>query len=324
MSNPQCSVVIPTIGRPTLERAIESALAQEGVDVEVVVAVSGDAQVAVKSRDPRIRVVGPFGGGANGARQGGIAACSLSTVAMLDDDDEWSSSKLRMQLAATDGLQTKNWLVSCEFTGRPRGRKTRGDSDREEYVIEDPAEYLFVRRQVLRQRHQLQTSTLVFPRELADVVPFDSNVKLHQDWAWLLGLKQRVDRLVIVKLNEPLVEYGVSEGFSISRSSKWDESLAWASTYLGSLSPRVRGDFAAAVSANFARKNGQPLAVVRCLLWSVRNGRPGLASLVFALLSIPFAAARGAKLALRRPRPGRPRPESAGRATSAPVVRAGR
>jgi len=318
MNNLSCSVVIPTIGRSSLERAIESALAQEGVDVEVIVAISGNAKVDVSSRDPRIRVVGPFGGGANGARQGGIAACSLSAVAMLDDDDEWSPNKLRMQLAATDGLQTGNWLISCEFTGRSRGRETRDGSGKERQIIKDPAEYLFVRRQVLRQRHQLQTSTLVFPRQLADVVPFDSNVKLHQDWAWLLSLKQQVDRLVIVNLPEPLVEYGVSEGFSISRSSKWDESLAWASTYLGSQSPRIRGDFAAAVSANFARKNGQPLAVARCLLWSVRNGRPGLASLVFALLSIPFAAVRGVKLALFRPQS-----KDASETTSTPMVQAG-
>jgi glycosyltransferase involved in cell wall biosynthesis len=295
-----CSVVIPTTGRSTLERAIESALAQEGVDVEVVVAVSGNAKVTVRSRDPRIKIVGPFGGGANGARQGGISACSLSAVALLDDDDEWSPRKLKAQLAVADHLKAGNWLISCEFITGLGERETRGDSGKEWQVIEDPAEYLFVRRHVLRQPHQLQSSTLIFPRTLADAVPFDSNIKLHQDWAWLLSLKRQVDRLVIVKLHEPLVKYGISEGPSMSRSSKWNDSLAWASTHLGSLSPRVRGDFAAAISANFARRSGQPLAVVRCLLWAVRNGCPGLASLVYVLTSIPRAAARGVTLSLRR------------------------
>ncbi len=110
---PAVSIVIPTHNRWSLlsRAALPSALAQEGVDVEVIVvddgsrdetserlAGLGDARVRVVRHESPRRVAA--------ARNSGIAAARGDWLAFLDDDDVWAPDKLRRQLdsAAADGV----------------------------------------------------------------------------------------------------------------------------------------------------------------------------------------------------------------------------
>ena len=102
---PEISIIIPTRNRGSLlaSRALPSALAQEGVDQEVVVVDDGSSDDTVARLaawdDARIRVVrvdGPHG--VSIARNAGIAAARGEWLAFLDDDDVWAPTKLRTQL----------------------------------------------------------------------------------------------------------------------------------------------------------------------------------------------------------------------------------
>ena len=102
---PEISIIIPTRNRGSLlaSRALPSALAQEGVDQEVVVVNDGSSDDTVARLaawdDARIRVVrvdGPHG--VSIARNAGIAAARGEWLAFLDDDDVWAPTKLRTQL----------------------------------------------------------------------------------------------------------------------------------------------------------------------------------------------------------------------------------
>jgi glycosyltransferase involved in cell wall biosynthesis len=103
--SPEVTVVIPTRDRRSLLlRTLRSALAQEGVTLEIVVVDDGsadDTPGAVEALgDERIHLVRherPHG--VAGARNAGIAAASGEWVAFLDDDDLWAPHKLRTQLA---------------------------------------------------------------------------------------------------------------------------------------------------------------------------------------------------------------------------------
>jgi glycosyltransferase involved in cell wall biosynthesis len=105
-SLPEVSVVIPTRDRwARLAVTLGSALAQEDVDLEVVVVDDG-SQDATPGRlaeidDPRLVVLrnaAPRGVAA--ARNRAIAAARAPWVAFLDDDDLWSPRTLRTQLDA--------------------------------------------------------------------------------------------------------------------------------------------------------------------------------------------------------------------------------
>jgi glycosyltransferase involved in cell wall biosynthesis len=103
----RCSVIIPTYNRlPVLPRAIESVLAQDEPDFElIVIDDSTDDTPAWLARqtDPRIRVIRPERRrGVGAARNVGIAAARAPIVTFLDSDDWYLPQRLRRALEPLD------------------------------------------------------------------------------------------------------------------------------------------------------------------------------------------------------------------------------
>lgn len=102
----QVSVVIPTRNRwSLLAGTIRSALAQEDVELELVVVDDGSTDETPRRladlREPRLRVLrNDKSLGVARARNRGIASATGEWVAFLDHDDLWSPRKLRAQLDA--------------------------------------------------------------------------------------------------------------------------------------------------------------------------------------------------------------------------------
>ena len=103
--SPEITVVVPTRNRWHFLRAtLESALAQEGVELEVIVVDDGstdETQARLgEIADPRLRTVRhDVARGVAPARNHGIAEARGEWIAFLDDDDLWAPGKLAMQLA---------------------------------------------------------------------------------------------------------------------------------------------------------------------------------------------------------------------------------
>jgi hypothetical protein len=106
---PTVSVVLPTYNRAyVLRRAIDSVLAQQGAEIELIVvddASTDDTRALLATiADPRLRIVhAPRNGGAARARNLGVAAARGEWLAFQDSDDEWLPGKLASQLAAARG-----------------------------------------------------------------------------------------------------------------------------------------------------------------------------------------------------------------------------
>ncbi len=100
------SVVIPVYNREnTINRAIDSALSQTYSNVEVIVVDDGstDKTVSIVKEydDCRIKLIcQKERGGANKARNVGIANSQGEYIAFQDSDDEWLPDKLRSQIEA--------------------------------------------------------------------------------------------------------------------------------------------------------------------------------------------------------------------------------
>jgi glycosyltransferase involved in cell wall biosynthesis len=106
---PDVSVVIPTRNRWELlsTGALPSALAQEGVEIEVHVIDEGSSdatsQELERLNEPRVHVIRhDRPQGVAQARNAGIAAARGQWVAFLDDDDIWAPQKLRRQIDTAD------------------------------------------------------------------------------------------------------------------------------------------------------------------------------------------------------------------------------
>jgi len=189
---PSISVVVPTVGRPELLRALRSVRAQRTPSpIEVIVVYDGEPGAELPSgaaslTDHVIYTEGRVGGAR--ARNLGIAAASGDVVALLDDDDEWLPHKCEAQLALLQrSPDPKRTVVAGrQLTVSPRGAVSKPGPDRLIVDGESVENYLFRRRPPSGGRPSMYTSALLCPRELATEIPWDESLVRHQDWDWLV------------------------------------------------------------------------------------------------------------------------------------------
>lgn len=277
------SVVIPTVGRPELRAAVESALAQSYPVLEVLVCLDSDKDLGTISLDPRVQVLhtGPNRGG-NAARQAGIEAASGELVALLDDDDTWAPEKIGTQLEevrrrAPIGdawIATSRLVAVIEGEGEeiwPRDLMTES---------ERLGPYIFRKHRPVGGQGFVQASTLLFPRGLALRHPFDPTRRFHQDVAWLNLVDQAEPSLVVVQSADALTRYAVGAS-SVSKAIDPRLSLEWAQENIVD-DPRSLGDFILTTVVIYASRRGRPIEVLRMIREGYRCGRPGVPALVFA------------------------------------------
>jgi hypothetical protein len=126
---PDVSIVVPAYNVSTyLGAALESALAQKGVAVEVIVVDDGSTDgtaevIAGFAGDTRLRVISQANAGLPAARNVGIAAAAGRYIGFLDGDDVWLENKAERHAALLDadpGIDlTYSWWREIDDYGRP-------------------------------------------------------------------------------------------------------------------------------------------------------------------------------------------------------------
>lgn len=279
------SVVIPTIGRSSLEAAVQSALAQTYAVSEVIVVVDSDVEPVVP-KDDRVKVVHTgSGAGSSRARQLGIEKSTGDVIGLLDDDDVWLPNKLDVQLASLPE-DSALWIASSRF----RTVTADGGSEWPLRLIDvhQPVDQYLVRFHSLWfGGASAQTSTLLFPREIAETVPMNlPRGAVHDDPSWLIAVRRRFPDVPIIQSGEVLVEYDMTSA-SLSRTDT-DESAAyiqWGKEYLDPSDRRSRGDYFLTSPLSSAVSGRSMRGVIRSLAAGVRYGRPGKWAWGFALVS---------------------------------------
>lgn len=194
------SVVITTIGRPELTRAVESVLAQNYGDIEIiVVGPSGNYMLprSIKhlSFDKPISVCS--------ARNIGTQTCTGDFVAYLDDDDYWYPQKIAIQVEALSQLPPRT-ILGCRYEiWSPAGKSIY---PRELFAKnQSMLSYLFGKANLKPGLRYFQTSGIILARADALEVGWDEGIPRHNDWDFLLraedyhfSFKQLEDILVVV------------------------------------------------------------------------------------------------------------------------------
>lgn len=279
------SVVIPTIGRPELGRAIDSALRQTlGVtEVLVVLDAAGDLDVPI---DPRVRIlrVGPAAGG-NAARQAGITESRGELVALLDDDDEWLPNHIETLLHEVTKLPAgvgQNWVASS----RAIARRTDGTESIWPAELKQPsqslAQYIFRKNKIRGGIGFMQASCLLFPRSLALHIPFDASLRFHQDVGWLNELSSAKTPISVVQSVAATTIHYIGDS-GVAKSITSDLSVKWALKHLNPDDKRSLGDFICVHSLQAAKNNGTVHEMLRTLVTANRVGRPGLAANAYGI-----------------------------------------
>jgi glycosyltransferase involved in cell wall biosynthesis len=282
-TSPSVTVVIPTIGRPSLRRALDSAVAQDTPTEIVVVLDDPSEESAVRavlegSGAQLVVTSGRVGGAA--ARNIGADAGSAPYIAFLDDDDWWEPGKLRKQRAALEDAPGSPACATLQFFHDRKGRdriipaRTPGDG-------EPLADYLVSRPALYYGTQSIQTSCLLVRREAYRTTKWSDELPKHQDWDFLIKLTGN-DGSSVTWVLEPLTHTTQASPGSISARPDWAGSELWLRKHAHRLSPKARADFVCThiLRAVLASKDFRQLpAVAR----TAGRARPHAAALALGL-----------------------------------------
>jgi glycosyltransferase involved in cell wall biosynthesis len=275
---PKISVVIPTIGRPELVRALRSVRAQISVgSIEIIVVNDGEPGVELDTEvidlaDRVLRTPGRVGG--SRARNLGIRAATGTYLALLDDDDEWLPRKLSLQVALLQSLPdpARTVVAGRQVYVNPRTGESSDPGPRKLITPGERIEhYLFRRRPPSLARPSMYTSSLLCSRQLAVKIPWDESLTRHQDWDWLIRLG-RIPGSSFAQTAEPIVRIQLGSALSISAGTDWRSSLAWADRVLRR-DPAVYVDFLAGQALRYALTARSWIGVRKITASILRTGR---------------------------------------------------
>ena len=289
---PMVSAVIPTVGRPTLVRAVQSALSQSWSNMEVIVSVDGGRHLVDGldlPDDPRLRIIASDSHvGGQKARGRAIAESSGEFIALLDDDDVWLPTKIESQVAIAmrrrhDGAQ--HVLIACRSeVVLPDGQRVRTNPRRLPSPGESIPKYLFERHQITPGETEICSSMLLFDRALADIVPLDVSLPNHDDWNWLLSVHLRTATSAEFSPDSLLRYTQNPAGVSVSSSSKSSSSTDWFLDQRENLTAREFGDAILCHSVPLALQHREWKAAGSLVGMSLKKGSPGLPALTFVFL----------------------------------------
>jgi glycosyltransferase involved in cell wall biosynthesis len=274
------TVVIPTIGRSHLRRALRSVRSQTHNAFSIVVVLDDPKQESeVRSivGDASLVVTSGRTGAATARNLGSIGA-TTRYVAFLDDDDWWEPTKLERQieqLKRTGGQLAYTQTIFHEAGGTlrvlPRRRMAKGEL---------VADYLVTRPSLKHGEGYIQTSSLLVDTEVLREVRWDASLPKHQDWDIIIRLAD--SGLSFTYVEEPLVHVQQGSAGSISKTHDWRASLGWLERHHDRFSSAGRADFIAThvLRAAAAEMDVQGLVAARRHLL---RGRPHVAALAVGL-----------------------------------------
>ena len=121
------SVIIPTLNRiNTLQRAIDSVIAQSFESIEIIVVDNGSSDGSVnmlKKYYPTVKLIHEHKSGVSASRNKGIMYAKNTWIAFLDSDDAWDQKKLEKQINLLHNSHDKYRLIHTNEIWIRNGKK---------------------------------------------------------------------------------------------------------------------------------------------------------------------------------------------------------
>jgi glycosyltransferase involved in cell wall biosynthesis len=213
---PKVSVIIPTYNRAKfLRSAIESILKQSYTDFEIIVSddkSTDHTEAEVRSfKDERIKYIKNKGNkGVSATRNSAIMASKGEYIAFLDDDDEWLSDKLQMQVELLDKSQPticgvySNRLFIDGMSGKVISDNPGTDKQQGNLLYQ------------LMIKSPIHTSTVIIRKRCLDEIGlFDENISYMEDYDLWIRLSMHWD---FEYISTPLTKAYVHGNAHLSRN----------------------------------------------------------------------------------------------------------
>ncbi|MEZ7213275.1 glycosyltransferase family 2 protein [Klebsiella spallanzanii] len=290
------SVIIPTIGRNSLERTLSSVLNQTYDVSQIIICYDGDdyehfgigINEICSCDSSKIVVIncGPFNGG-NNARQMGIEIASSQYIALVDDDDEWLPCHISSFFEMITDIKHDYILYSSGAIFMVDGLKVGERPTRMKKENETFSEYIFTKKSLGWEHGFIQSSIMIFSKSLVEKVPFDKKLRFHQDVDWILRV-QKSGLPYIYKQNPVKTVIYNSTNDSVSKKIRADQSFEWAKTAFDTIDKRCLGDFLLTQTFRFAKNNDGYLKAIQVIARGVYYGRPSYYSVALAIVDLIF------------------------------------
>lgn len=231
------SVIVPTIGRESIRRTIESILDQGNLVAEIIIVDSGNG-VKFTSSNPKIRIIKaqiPFS--VSSARNTGIKSVNeMNTwVAFCDDDDIWLPNKLKTQIEFATNAKLDAVLSAGIFLTRKKAG-----------IIRPSIVYTYNKKPLIflysffnNRKKYFPFPSLIVKLSFASRVKFDESLNNREDLKFIQDLHTL--GASIWQIPEPLVEIHSCKKRSLERSNFKDD-FRWAK-YLFKISPSISFNF---------------------------------------------------------------------------------
>jgi glycosyltransferase involved in cell wall biosynthesis len=278
---------------------VRSALAQEYDDLEVVVVVDGPdgatEKVLAEVTDKRLRVIVlPRPVGAARARNLGVAAAWGDWIAFLDDDDEWLPEKTTLQMKVAQNSQYQHPIVSSQVIARTSSYELVWPRV---LPFQPLSEYLLSRRSWSYGDGLLSTITLLFPKELYSLVPFQAGLTRHQDLDWAFRATAQAGA-GLEFIPKPLaIWHQAEQRQSISVKADWKKSFHWLESVREIITRRAYAGFIATHVAPQAARQGAWRKFPFLLNMMLTYGAPNLRDLLLftGMWCVPQSIRRGVR-----------------------------
>lgn len=211
------SVVIPVYNREnTIKRAIDSVLCQTYANLEVIIVDDGSTDNTVEIvkgyEDRRIRLIcQKENGGANKARNIGIANSRGEYIAFQDSDDEWLPDKLHIQI---NQMETKGYMA-CYSAYNFYENEIRLTVP---FYYSNIEKYQTNLRNTLMRQNAIGMPTLVIRREVLNLIGekyLDEYMPRLQDYDFVIRVSKYIE---IGYVSRPLVNaFRTSNSISTNR-----------------------------------------------------------------------------------------------------------
>lgn len=208
---PRISVVMPAYNaQATIAEAIDSVLAQDLADLELIVVDDGatdataDIVAGYTARDPRVRLVRQANAGVSAARNRAIAEARGTYIAFLDADDAWAPDKLSRQVALLDARPEVGFCYTAQTIVDGAGRTIST------YAVKP--DYRGRCLPALARSNGIGLSTVMVRTELLrETGGFDESLDLCEDWELWIRLAERAE---LDYVDAPLTRYRFHAGNS--------------------------------------------------------------------------------------------------------------
>jgi len=228
---PLVSIIVPCHNAaPWLAATLDSALQQEGAELEIIVvddgSTDGSAAIADSFAGPHLRVLHQANGGAARARNRGLEAARGEFIQFLDADDLLLPGKIARQLerllpAGPDKIASGEWArfvndpSTAQFAPYPNHRDLTG------------VEFLQL---CFEQQTMMQPGAWLCPRALLDRAgPWDERLSLNDDGEYFARVVLASQGILFCPGSRTAYRSGLPSSLSRGRSRRHLESAFLAS-----------------------------------------------------------------------------------------------